>query len=506
MKKIRKILACVVFICFTINLVACSNGHDDIPHRLQWWLGAMNWESENRTNGLTGKGVKIAVIDTAIDNKHPDLEGKIVDQYIVDGVPKNLEYEHGTAIAGIICAYPKTSEGVLGIAYNSQILSVVVSSGTEAQVENLIQGIEYAVSEKVDIINISAGIINDDPRLRVAIDNAFDAGIIVVAASGNDLTGQILYPAKYDNVISVDSVDSDGNRLYGESNASVLLPGGNIVTTYSSKHESKKYVSYSGTSMSCAMMSGVIALLLEQNPNLENKDILVFFQDYNVTDFDVIEVIKSFEVKEDIVYMQLPSKGFNGSPYYNYFALKAESTQFGSATITQYRYDICVYRDGGVNKVITDVVSNFTISSCSTMYVNNYFTRMHANISNMNIIGQSYLNSQSSSSYTLSGGFSANNQNVITGNVGVSTTNTYTTNNQNIQNDFYNQKYKNWNPTPTKKWKGASWEIEPAIRIINNNASSYKNQAYSSFRSGGWIGVVNIWGHIIPTVEVGGAW
>lgn len=219
--------------------------------------------------------------------------------------------------------------------------------------------------------------------------------------------------------------------------------------------------------------------------------------------------------------MQLPTKGFNGAPYYNYFYLYstgAKSTkgskipdssyyQFGSATISQYRYDICSYRQENRKRKITDIVSNFTKSPrLNTMYVNNYKTRMHANVTHMEVIGQSYLNSNSSSSYTLSGGFSGNRATPLTGSFGASTTNTYSTNNQTIQNDFYNQKQKNWNPEPTKKWKGASWELEPSVRILNLNASVYKCQAYSSFQAGGWIGLRDVIGFNIPFVEVGGAW
>lgn len=298
-KRIIQIIIAVLLVSLTLIVLALpsiiSNSDVEVTHRLQWWLSAINWDVESRGNGLTGKEVQIAVIDTAIDAAHPDLEGKITEQFIVDGVAEDLRYEHGTAIAGIICASPKTSEGVLGIATNAKILSIVISNNTEAQVDNLIQGIEYAVSRNVDIINISAGVVNDDPRLQHAINNAYDAGIIIVAASGNDLFGTTLYPARYDNVISVDSVDAKGTRLYGEKNGSVLLPGGNIVTTYSSQDEQKKYVSYSGTSMSCAMLSGIIALLLEQNPTLRNTDILSFFSDFTATNFDTLEILGVFD-------------------------------------------------------------------------------------------------------------------------------------------------------------------------------------------------------------------
>ena len=212
------------------------------------------------------------------------------------------------------------------------------------------------------------------------------------------------------------------------------------------------------------------------------------------------------EPHEDKVYLQLPAKTFDGTPYYNYFALTQYGFQFGSASITQYRYDICTQMDGTTLKAIADIVSTFTISPYSTMYVNNYLTRMHANITNMDVIGQSYLNSNSSTSYTLSGGFSVTPGQVVTGTAEASTTNTYDTNSQTIVNDFFAQKYKNWNSEPTTKWIGQSWELEPCIRIVNTDANTYMSSAYSSFRSGGWIGVQNVIGYTSPTVEVGGAW
>lgn len=156
----------------------------------------------------------------------------------------------------------------------------------------------------------------------------------------------------------------------------------------------------------------------------------------------------------------------------------------GSISITQYRYDICVYREGGVNKVITDIVSQVTVSSASSVHLLDYKANMNANVSNMSVIGQSYLNSQSSTTYTLSGGIGVNG-NVISGNINGSTSNTYSANNQNITNHFLKQKIKEWWCDPTKNWKGASWELEPAIRIRNNNASSWKTRLIRALQTQG---------------------
>ncbi len=177
----------------------------------------------------------------------------------------------------------------------------------------------------------------------------------------------------------------------------------------------------------------------------------------------------------------------------------------GSISITQYRYDICVYREGGVNKVITDVVSQVTVSSASSVHLLDYKVNMNANVFNMSVIGQSYLNSQSTASYTLSGGIGFSG-NTLTGSLGGETSNTFSTNNQNITNHFLKQKIKECWCDPTKNWKGASWELEPAIRIRNNNASSWKNQAYTYVTKARWQKNLLVGYYIPNAIRVGGSW
>ncbi len=212
-------------------------------------------------------------------------------------------------------------------------------------------------------------------------------------------------------------------------------------------------------------------------------------------------------IQETTVYFQFPTRSNHGSPYTLFTNITCDNVTVGSIAVAQYRYDICVYREDGVNKAITDIVSQMTVSAAGNVYVNHYTTRMHANISNMTIIGQSYLNSNASAGYTLSGGIGTNGT-AITGSVNASTTNTYTTNNQNITNDFLAEKYKNWVCDPTVNWKSASWEVEPAIRIRNDHASQWKNQAYSSVRAARW-DKGDFWGTYYTLnnpIEMGGSW
>ena len=295
MKLINKKILIVLAFLAVIFLSSCSNVEQGRTHRLQWWVEAINWDSQSRINNLSGKDVLVAVIDTAIDETHPDLDGKIIDKYVTKDVKNEKRMEHGTAVAGIICASPNDENGVLGIATEAKILSIVISENNEAKVDALIEGVEYAIEKDVDIINISATMLQNDSKLEQAINDAYNKGIIIVAAAGNNLYGVNTYPAAYENVISVNSVDSKGSKIYTGGTESVYLPGGNIVTTYSSIYESKKYVSYSGTSMSAPMLTGVIALILERNPGIANVDVIEYFKNYHSLKFDTLSILKDFD-------------------------------------------------------------------------------------------------------------------------------------------------------------------------------------------------------------------
>lgn len=282
----------LILLVLVLILTSCQKPPEG-NHRLQWWLADIGWDEEDRVPEINGEGVVIAVIDTGIDATHPDLEGRIIEEYRVDGIGYAVNYEHGTAVAGIICAKPSNKEGVLGVATGAKIISIDISDEETTDVKKLIEGIEYAVSKDVDIINISAGIAEDNPELKAAIDRAYEEGIIIVVASGNDTGGEILYPAKYEHVLSANSYTQDGQRLFGNDARSVYLPGGDIVTTHSSIYVPRKYISYTGTSVSSSILAGVIALVLQQAPNVTNEDIYGYFTNYS-GEFKVNTILSDF--------------------------------------------------------------------------------------------------------------------------------------------------------------------------------------------------------------------
>ncbi len=181
----------------------------------------------------------------------------------------------------------------------------------------------------------------------------------------------------------------------------------------------------------------------------------------------------------------------------------------GTMYITQYVYDICTYMSGSTKYAISDVVSRIAVDAGELSYVKTYDTRMHANISNMSIIDETYINRESSNSLSLSGGFSANSSDVITGSVHAGTSYTYSTNNQTITNDFASSKIRNWNSDPAKNWYNASWTLEPGIRVKNSNANTYKSGAFTSVREAAFF-----WSYMgaqtgtvfTDPFEVGGYW
>ena len=219
--------------------------------------------------GITGKGIKIAIIDTGCSN-HSDLNKNIIGgkNFTTEDNRNELIYNdycgHGTHVAGIIGANGKMK----GVAPNASLLILkVLEKNGNGNMESLVNAVNYAISQRVDIINMSLGCKADITELQDAIKLAIDKGIVVVSASGNEgdgnaNTNEIDYPSGYEQVISVGAMDN--RRLattFSNSNCyvDILAPGVNIISTAIDN----SYVLMDGTSMACPHISGAIALLKE---------------------------------------------------------------------------------------------------------------------------------------------------------------------------------------------------------------------------------------------------
>jgi minor extracellular protease Epr len=223
------------------------------------------------SSSYTGKGVKIAVVDTGIAS-HEDL--------IIAGGASFVAYTssyaddngHGTHVAGIIGARNNTV-GVVGIAPDSTIYAVkALDSNGSGYLSDIIAGIDWSITNRMDLVNLSLGSPQDSLTLHQVVDKAYNNGILVVAAAGNNGTADgsgdtMEYPARYDSAIAVAAIDSNNQRGYFSATGSkleVAAPGVNVRSTYLNGG----YATMSGTSMATPYVTGNLALIKQANPTL----------------------------------------------------------------------------------------------------------------------------------------------------------------------------------------------------------------------------------------------
>ncbi|EXX85986.1 peptidase S8 [Paenibacillus darwinianus] len=226
-------------------------------------------------NITTGHRVKVGVIDTGIDFNHPDLRHS-VSRGINLLVRSLLPYDdngHGTHIAGTIAAANRL-QGMIGVAPRSVIHPVKAFdlNGT-AFVSDIILGIEWCVRHRMDIINMSFGMKKRSKALLTAVTNAYNAGVIIVASSGNDGKNKAIdYPARFPQTLSVGATNKL-RRIAPFSNRGSLIdiyaPGDKIISAWLHGN----YNEMSGTSMATSHISGAIALLLAHRPGLTPAEI-----------------------------------------------------------------------------------------------------------------------------------------------------------------------------------------------------------------------------------------
>ena len=223
--------------------------------------------SAAQTQVPAGRRPVVAIIDTGIDETHPDLAGAVRDRFDAVGDGKWDVGVHGTGIAGIIAARGQ----LLGVAPDVQLLSVrAFASGEgdiEATTEALIRGLDWAVAQHADVINMSlAG--PEDQMMDVAVGEAIAAGAIVVAAAGNEGTGAPpAFPGAVKGVVAVTATDQQDGLFSGANRGayiSVAAPGVDILTLT----PGGGYGLATGTSQAAAEVSGVMALLRTLRPDL----------------------------------------------------------------------------------------------------------------------------------------------------------------------------------------------------------------------------------------------
>jgi len=236
--------------------------------------------------------IKIALIDSGIDNEHEDLQGSICTGYnfIDNSFDTQDNFGHGTRIAGIIAAQKNNNIGVAGIASGVQIVPLkVMDSKGRASIKNVIRAIEWCVNNNIDIINLSIGyhksiedlVTNNNveyyEREKAVIEKALESGISIVSSVGNNTNGPMNYPACLNGVISVASygVHSDTLEIFSApknnrcSCKTIYAPGEYIFTT----DIGNRYTYEFGSSIACAFVTGAVALIKSVNRKLSPIEI-----------------------------------------------------------------------------------------------------------------------------------------------------------------------------------------------------------------------------------------
>lgn len=205
--------------------------------------------------------IKVATIDTGIDYFHPDLNSISFEgtNTIVDGGSYYDDHGHGTNLAGIIAGINNTV-GIVGTCQNVALYTCkALDSNGNGYLSDIVQGIQWAISRNVQIINMSFSQYRDNSSLEAAIIRAYNAGVMVVAAAGNDGTS-VSYPAAYNNVIAVSSVDSNNVIAYNSGRGSqidICAPGVSIYTT----DKNSSYCYASGTSMAAPHVTAILSII-----------------------------------------------------------------------------------------------------------------------------------------------------------------------------------------------------------------------------------------------------
>jgi len=328
MKKI-KIISLSVFLLVLVSILMSTGAvyAFDKYEIKQWYLDKIKakdaWEI---TKG--DSAVVVAVIDTGVDLDHPDLKENIwvntseipgdnldndLNGYIddingwnffdnnnlvepdVSGEYSTGAVKHGTFLAGIISAVHDNNQGIKGVTSNVKIMPIVVlnpdGQGTSVDVA---KAINYAVANGAVVINLSFGGDERSPELRSAILNAYNAGVVIVAAGGNnspggyDLAKTKIYPVCYDaewswnTIIGVGAVSKQSKLSsfsnYGGGCIDIVAPGEEILSLSfqtDTNSDLRNYISdnFYGTSFSTAMVTGTAALIKSINRNIPIEDV-----------------------------------------------------------------------------------------------------------------------------------------------------------------------------------------------------------------------------------------
>ena len=274
--------------------------------------------------------ILIGVLDSGIHVGHPDLRNKYILGYDFgenDDNPSD-EVGHGTQVSGIAAAASDNNLGISSIGYDSKLLAVKVtrqrSGSAVVYTSDLAAGIYYAIDHGADIINMSLGFSVPSQTLGQAVAAAWEAGLVLVASSGNTGKTEIRYPAGYPQVIGVGSIDETGNVVGSSTcgaHVSVVAPGEKVLSSDLPYEPfpgwTVWYGPHSGTSMAAPHVAGSAALILSENPHLTNAEVRAVIEhtavDISAPGIDLCSGAGRIDAYPSVLfdYTELAEKGYD---------------------------------------------------------------------------------------------------------------------------------------------------------------------------------------------------
>ncbi|MFI7597288.1 type VII secretion-associated serine protease mycosin [Actinoplanes sp. NPDC049681] len=272
MTAARRVFAAWFAVLLAAVLAPAAPAHADTVRDAQWYWAPMDLAAAQRIT--KGSGIIVAVLDTGVDARHPDLKGAVLPgRQTVQNKPAGNEdgFAHGTGIAGLIAGRGHGSgDGILGIAPEAKILPIRPVNDSYF----VAQGIRYAVAQGAKVINMSFQ-TRPSEDLQSALRDAAAADVVLVGAAGNEAKkgNKQEYPSAYPEVLTVGALQRN-NKIAAFSNhgpqVDLAAPGVDITAPA----PEGRYITVEGTSASAALVSGAVALIRAKHPELSAAQVV----------------------------------------------------------------------------------------------------------------------------------------------------------------------------------------------------------------------------------------
>ena len=281
--------AAVVVAATVLALVGVTPAHADTVRDLEYWLSDYGFTTA--WNASRGEGVTVAVIDTGVNGNVAELRGAVVGGTDVSGLgtpdgqtPVGEDPNHGTMVASLLAGRGTgNGNGVIGVAPEADLLTASVAFGqdtgaTKSNDDQIAEAVRWAVDSGADVINMS--LTRNTPDWPESWDDAFtyafEHDVVVVAAAGNRGSGTSVVgaPATIPGVLTVAGVDREKDASFDASSQGITIavaaPSEDLVGVLADG----SYVRWSGTSAAAPIVSGLVALVRSEYPELDAADVI----------------------------------------------------------------------------------------------------------------------------------------------------------------------------------------------------------------------------------------